>query len=189
MTDVYKDCPSFENDSYILRMISPNDRLDLLKVYSDKMAVQFFNSDNCDDDFYYTTEKRMAEAIDFWLFSYNERGFVRWSIVSKKSSEVIGTIELFHREENDYFTNCGFLRLDIRSDYERTDQIEKILDLIIEPTYTLFHCDKIATKAIATATERIRALENIGFCRTDEMLIGHDGTKYGSFFVLSKNQK
>lgn len=190
MTDVYKNCPSFENDSYILRKVSTNDNLDLLKVYSDKMAVRFFNSDNCNgDDFYYTTEKRMAEAIEFWLFAYKERGFVRWTIVSKKLNEAIGTIELFHRNANDYFTNCGLLRLDIRSDFERTCEIEKILNLIIEPAYTLFDFDKVATKAITIATERIKALENLGFCATDEIIMGHDGTEYGSYFVLAQNNK
>ena len=79
-------------------MVSQEDRLDLLKVYSDKEAVSFFNSDNCGgDDFYYTTENRMQQAIDYWLFEYNRRGFVRWTIISKETHEAIGTIELFHR--------------------------------------------------------------------------------------------
>lgn len=118
-----------------LRMTSQEDKFDLLKVYSDKAAVLFFNSDNCGgDDFYYTR------------------------------------CGLFY----------GLLRLDIRSDYERAGEITKILGMIIEPAYTLFHCDKIAAKAIAAAAERIRALEQLGFKYTDEKLIGHDGTKYDS---------
>ena len=55
------------------------------------------------------------------------------------------------------------------------------------PTYTLFHCNKIATKAIALATERIKALHILGFEPTDEKLVGHDGTKYDSYFVVKKN--
>jgi len=78
--------------------------------------------------------------------------------------------------------------LDIRSDYERAGEITKILKMIIEPAYTLFHCDKIAAKAIAAAAERIRALEQLGFKYTDEKLIGHDGTKYDSYFVLNRNE-
>ena len=152
MTDVYENCPVFENDSYILRMTSQEDKSDLLKVYSDKAAVSFFNSANCGgDDFYYTTE-------------------------------------LFHRDAADFFTDCGLLRLDIRSDYERAGEITKILKMIIEPAYTLFHCDKIAAKAIAAAAEQIRALEQLGFKYTDEKLIGHDGTKYDSYFVLNRNE-
>lgn len=79
------------------------------------------------------------------------------------------------------------LRLDIRSDYEMTSEIIKILRLIMEPAYSLFHCDKIATKALPSAAERIVALKNLGFIRSEEKLIGHDGTKYDSYFVLRKN--
>ena len=56
MEEIYRSCPEFENNDYILRMVRQEDRLDLLKVYSDKEVVSFFNSDNCGgDDFYYTT--------------------------------------------------------------------------------------------------------------------------------------
>ncbi len=185
MEDVYKKCPKYENGDYILRMVSQEDKQDLLKVYSDKKAVPFFNSDNCGgDDFYYTTESRMGQAIEYWHFEYDRAGFVRWTIVSKTTNEAIGTIELFHREADDYFTNCGLLRLDLRSDYELSREIIKILKLIIEPAYTLFHCDKIATKAIPQAAERIAALKSLGFTPTDEKLAGHDGTGYGSYYVL-----
>lgn len=188
MEDVYKNCPVFKNENYILRMVSQEDKIDLLKVYSDEKAVPFFNSDNCgEDDFHYTTENRMEQAIEYWLWEYRRQGFVRWTIVSKAANEAIGTIELFHREASDYFTNCGLLRLDIRSDYEISSEIINILELIIEPTYTLFHCNKIATKAIASATERIKALNDLNFELSDEKLMGHDGTKYDSYFVLNRN--
>lgn len=187
MGDVYKNCPIYENENYIIRMVSQKDKIDLLKVYSDEKAVPFFNSDNCGgDDFHYVTENRMEQAIEYWLWEYSRQGFVRWTIVSKAANEAVGTIELFHREANDYFTNCGLLRLDIRSDYEISSEIIKILELIIEPAYTLFQCDKIATKAIASATERIIALNDWGFELSDEKLVGHDGTKYDSYFVLKK---
>ena len=134
MEEIYRSCPEFENNDYILRMVRQEDRLDLLKVYSDKEVVSFFNSDNCGgDDFYYTTENRMQQAIDYWLFEYNRQGFVRWTIISKETHEAIGTIELFHRDAADYFTDCGLLRLDIRSDYEMSDKIIKILSLMAPP--------------------------------------------------------
>ena len=183
--DVYQKCPTFESEHYLLRMVKNEDNADLFKVYSDEKSVPFFNGDNCGgDDFHYTTERRMEQAIEYWLWEYGRKGFVRWAIVSKTSNEVIGTIELFHRESNDYFTNCGLLRLDIRSDYETAGEIVNILKLIIGPTYTLFHCDKIATKAIEEATERISALKALGFEPSNEKLIGHDGTEYDSYFVL-----
>ena len=62
--DVYKECPKFENDRYILRLTVRGDCDGLLKVYSDKKAVPFFNGDNCHgDDFYYTTAERMLQGV------------------------------------------------------------------------------------------------------------------------------
>lgn len=187
MVDVYKNCPNYENGCYTLRMICKEDKRDLLKVYSDEKSLPFFNSDNCGgDDFHYTTENRMEQAIEFWRWEYDRQGFVRWTIVSKVTNEAIGTIELFHREADDYFTNCALLRLDLRSDYENSNEIVKILKLIIEPAYVLFQCDKIATKAIELAVERVSALKRLGFKYSEEKLIGHDGTEYDSYFVLEQ---
>lgn len=187
MKEVYRNCPEYENESYLLRMVRREDARDLLNVYSDRKAVPFFNSDNCGgDDFYYTTESRMEQAIEYWLFEYGRQGFVRWTVVSKATQEAIGTIELFHRDADDYFTNCGLLRLDLRSDYEVSSEMIKILKLIIEPAYSLFDCDKIAVKAITAASERIAALKSLGFEPADEKLIGHDGTRYDSYFVLNQ---
>ncbi len=187
MQDVYQTCPQFENEQYRIRFISETDCLDLLKVYSDKKSVPFFNSDNCGgDDFYYTTESRMRQAIDYWLWEYRRKGFVRWSIIDKRTSEAVGTIELFNRNADDYFTECGLLRLDLRSDYETTKDIENILSLIVIPTFEMFQCDKIATKAVPEACERIHALTKLNFMPSDEKVIGHDGTEYSSYFVLTK---
>ena len=43
MEEIYRSCPEFENNDYILRMVRQEDRLDLLKVYSDKEAVSFLS--------------------------------------------------------------------------------------------------------------------------------------------------
>lgn len=188
MSDVYEICPVFENLDYRLKMVTTDDHLDLLKVYSDMKSVPFFNSDNCyGDDFHYTTKQQMTSAIAFWIDKYEHKDFVRWSIVDNYAKEVIGTIELFHRDANDYFTNCGLLRLDLRSDYEVHSKILKILTLILNPTFDLFCCDKIATKAIPDAVERIKALNELGFKLSDEKLIGHDDTEYENYYVIYKN--
>lgn len=187
MSDVYTVCPRFENERFLLRFPEQSDCADLLRVYADEKAVPFFNSDNCHgDDFHYTTPARMAQAIGFWLDSYARRDFVRWTIVVKQTGEAVGTIELFRRQSADAFHNCGILRLDLRSDYERMETIEDILSLIVPPAYALFSCDKIATKAVAPAAARICALENVGFIPTFEKLIGHDGTQYGAYFVRTR---
>lgn len=187
MIDVYDFCPRYEGGKYTLRLVERSDCGDLLKVYSDKKSVPFFNSDNCyGDDFYYTTKEQMTDAIAFWLDKYNSKDFVRWSIVDNVKKEAIGTIELFHRDADDAFTNCGLLRLDLRSDYEKSEEIVQIMKLIVKPTFRLFDCDIIATKAISGAYERICALKKLGFVNSDEKLKGHDGMRYGDYYILKR---
>ena len=65
---------------------------------------------------------------------------------------------------------------------------ERFLNKVRSLSLIHIYCDKIAAKAIAAAAERIRALEQLGFKYTDEKLIGHDGTKYDSYFVLNRNE-
>lgn len=184
--DIYKKIPVLQNDRFVLRAIhKQTDTQDLLKVYSDEKAVPLFNSDNCNgDDFHYATMERMIKALDFWEFSYQNRYFVRWAVEDKKTQVVIGTIELFNRRSEDYFDNCGLLRLDLRSYYETKACIESILEIIVPRAKEMFGCDKIATKAVSAARERIAALEHMEFRLSDETIIGHDGTKYGSYYVM-----
>ncbi|PJI07974.1 MULTISPECIES: GNAT family N-acetyltransferase [Clostridium] len=184
MKDVYGTCPVLENTKYLLRFMEINDAKDLLKLYSDKNAVPYFNSDNCNGDkFFYETLEQMENAIKYWIFEYERKGFVRWSIIDKKSSEVIGTVELFHRVSKDYFNSCGILRLDLRSDYEKKNCISEILSIIVHSAYKLFQCNIIATKAEQFATERIEALQLMNFKLSQEKLMGHDGLEYGNYWT------
>lgn len=184
---VYEDCPIFSNGKYCLRLAEEADGADLLKVYSNEKAVPLFNSDNCHGDtFHYTSLERMEEAIRYWLWEYKRKGFVRWSIFDRDIGAVIGTMELFHRDAKDYFTDCGLLRLDLHSNYEKKECIKEILKPIILPAFDMFSCEILATKGIPEARERVRALEELGFQKSSEMLLGHDGAKYDSYWTLQK---
>ena len=88
-----------------------------------------------------------------------------------------------HTLAEDYFTDCGLLRFDLRSDFEKADVIESIVSLILKDAFELFNCSMIATKAIPIAVERIRGLLKLGFDSSKEKLIGHDGSEYGDYFV------
>lgn len=187
--NVYEKCPVFENEKYLLRLVEKGDAPDLLSVYSDEKAVPIFNSDNCNgDDFHYTTMERMEQQIHFWLLEYGNKMYVRWTIIDKDTRSAIGTIECFNRQSNnDYFNNCGLLRLDLRSDYEHKEQILDILNLIVRPIFELFDCQMIATKVVPIAVERKEAAEQMGFVATEEKLVGsHNGEVYGDYFILNK---
>lgn len=188
MTDVYAQCPVLENEHYLLRLVREADADDLLEVYSDRNALPFFNSDNCDgDNFYYPTKEKMRDAIRFWLRSYETKWFVRFSVTDKARSKVIGTVELFHRASEDAFDGDGILRLDLRSDCEKAPVITGILSLILPDAFALFSCAEIITKAPNYAVERIEALRKLGFVKSEHFLIGtHDGYAYNGYWALQK---
>lgn len=186
--DVYKNFPVLESENFIIREVRISDAYDLLQIYSDEKAVPFFNGDNCrGDNFHYTTKERMLEAIKFWQFSYDNGYFVRWSIVDKRIDAAVGTIELFHRDDTSpIYDNCGLLRLDLRSDYEKESVIKELLTLLIKPVYDLFG-DKIVTKVKSFATERLNAVKNLGFILPEQALKGQNGEEFNDYFVLKIN--
>ena len=53
--NVYQSCPFFVTPQFTLRLVRRSDAPGLLKVYSDKQAQHYFNSDNCTSDFRYST--------------------------------------------------------------------------------------------------------------------------------------
>lgn len=186
----YKECPVFENENYLLRFVNAADAKALLRVYSDAKAVPYFNSDNCNgDDFHYTSLERMQSAIEYWNMEYCRQGFVRWTVIDKKMHNAIGMVEVFNRSADDFFNNCGILRLDLRSDYERAEIIREILLLVVCPVFDLFDCQMIAVKVPQFASEREEAVKKLGFIASGEKLIGtHDGKSYSDYYVL-KNKR
>lgn len=188
MISPYEKCPVYENENYLIRYIDISDARDLLLVYSDEKAVPFFNSDNCGgDDFHMTLLEHVQGAINAWQEEYQRKGFVRWSIIDKNIRHAIGTIELFNRQADDYFNDCGLLRLDLRSDYESKEIIFEILSLITQQAFELFDCRMIATKVPPFALQRKMAVEQLGFAASSEKLIGgHDGKVYTDYYVLLK---
>ena len=173
LKSVYEEVPVLENEKYLLRFVLKEDAVDLLKIYSDKKSLPFFNSDNCHgDNFYYPTIEQMNEDVKFWLDSYKSKWFVRWVIIEKDTNKIIGSIELFHRTADDFFNHAGVLRLDLGSNYETAEVIECITSLIVPAAYDLFDTDKIITKIPLYAVERKSAFEKLGFINSEEFLIG-----------------
>ncbi|MDR2598749.1 MAG: GNAT family N-acetyltransferase [Oscillospiraceae bacterium] len=156
MYDPYMKCPIFETKDLILRLVEKTDAEDLLECYSDKVAQKFFNDDNCLNNFKYKTLEEMNKAVDFWISAYNRGDFIRFSIVDKQSKKAVGTLEMFGGPQ-------GVLRIDIKSEYEKREYLNQIVEVSINSFYSLFITNRIITKAIPKATERIAALKNYGF--------------------------
>jgi hypothetical protein len=175
MKDIYEECPEYNKKLITLRKTSVEDANELLKCYSDEKAVPFFNSDNCNgDNFHYTTLERMKRAIDFWVYSYKNKYFVRWTVILNDTNEKIGTIEMFHRIADDEYNHYGVLRIDLQSGYETPPIIGEVLEIANENFYEVFNVEAILTKAIPYAAERIASLGQKGYCPTNRKLVIYD---------------
>ena len=173
--DIYENCPIYKKGLITLRQTTLEDAEELLKCYSDEKAVPFFNSDNCHgDDFHYTTIERMKQAIDFWDYSYKSRYFVRWTVILNETNEKIGTIEMFHRIEDDEFNHYGVLRIDLHSNYEKLEYINDILEITNQNFFKAFDVEFILTKAVPDATERIASLKETGYLPINKKLMIYD---------------
>ncbi|MGN0488859.1 MAG: N-acetyltransferase [Ruminococcus sp.] len=188
--NIYEKCPVLESDNFIIRLFDKDDCDDLLKVYSDKNALPFFNSDNCDgDNFYYNTKKRMEEVLGFWQMSYEKGWFVRLSIVDKAISTVIGTVELCLRVSEDDFNNKGILRIDVRSECEKEDILFEIVSLITPHFSEMLGCNGVITKVPIYAVERIKAIRKAGFTKSEHFLIGKNGYAYDGYWTIENLNK
>lgn len=64
------------------------------------------------------------------------------------------------------------VRLDLKSEYETSEEIFTIMNLIVPPTFDLFECEEIITKVPVYAVERIEAMKRVGFKKSTKLLVG-----------------
>ena len=160
----YEKCPVYETNRFLIRLVHRDDAEDLLTCYSDPAAARLFNSDNCRSNFNYQSLEEIKHIIDFWLYEYGKHGYIRFSIVDKEILKVVGTIEMFARQNNNSTDQkTGVLRIDLASAYEQEDLIEQILELASSHFFEDFKVEHIITKAIPEAAQRITALKNNEF--------------------------
>ena len=92
---------------------------------------------------------------------------------------------MFHRTANVDFNDVGVLRLDVRSDYEKSDVIRELFSLIIPDLYELFDCAEIITKITLYAIERIDAAQKYGFVKSGNLLVGtNDNYAYNGYWII-----
>ena len=179
----YKKCPIYETKQFIFRLVEENDAEDLLECYSNAISAKFFNSDNCTSDFIYKSLDEMSSCIKFWIYEYENHGYVRFSIVDKIRGKAIGTIEMFAKQESfGDFGKVGVLRLDLASGYEKVEIITELLNIIEDNFYYNFEVESIITKAIPEAKQRVSALKNSGFRELEPNTI----VSFDSYFIKVK---
>lgn len=178
--DPYEICPEYETESFKLRLVNRSDAKDLLVCYSDPAAAARANGDSCASGFYFTSLEEMEECIDFWLREYEERRYVRFSIIPKLTGHAVGTLEIFGGE-------WGVLRIDLADRYETEHHIEELIKLTVLNLISDFKADSLKIKVLNTPV-RVNVLERYGFVPSETFRPGmgyYERTKQ-AFFDKSK---
>jgi [ribosomal protein S5]-alanine N-acetyltransferase len=179
MNSVYEKCPTYETEHFKIRNVQVTDAEDLLCCYSDLEAAELFNSDNCTNNFFYTTLDEMKQCIEFWLEEYRKQYYIRFSIVEKGTEKVIGTIEIFNKETFGKLKNVGILRLDLCSEYETEHFLGELIKMSNQHFYEAFGLENIMTKAISKAANRIKVLANNCYIP----VIGHSVMPFDNYYI------
>jgi len=91
------------------------------------------------------------------------------------------------RSSEDAFNDMGILRVDVRSDYESESMLTGIFELIAPNIFGMLGCTGVLTKAPIYAVERISAISNLGFVKSEHLLIGgNDGYAYNGYWTMEK---
>ena len=155
MKNIYEQCPTYETESFFLRLVKLDDAEDLLCCYSDRANVKKFNADFCTSDFYYSTVEEMENCIRFWLEEYQKQYYVRFSVIPKSNNKAIGTVEIFGGE-------AGVLRIDLSAEYNTEKSFAEIIKLTIEQFVDDFGIDSVKIKT-SNISEKINCIESFGF--------------------------
>lgn len=179
--NLYVHCPVYETEDYLVRLVRMEDAEDLLSCYGDPKAQPIFNSDNCTNDFWFSTIEEMKDMIGYWIDSYSKGYYVRLSILDKKKlCEAVGTIELFNWDQGKPIPNVGVLRMDLASDQEQEGKIAQLLDLAVIKLCPALQVEHMITKAIPLAAERRKALQAAGFSDFNRP----DVMDFGDYFCI-----
>lgn len=155
--DVYDSCPELHTGRFLLRLVREEDLPGLLRCYADPKAWPFFNSANCSYGYGgVDSPEKMRSNIRMWLSEYQNRAFVRFSIVDQKSMQAIGSVEMFADPDG-----SGMLRLDLSSAYEKLSVLMELYACCRDEFPLLFGARCICTMDFPGA--RSEALAALGF--------------------------
>ena len=78
----------------------------------------------------------------------------------------------------------GSLRVDVRNDYEEEAVLYELFSLITPKLDEMLRGKGVLTKAPIYAVERIKAIQNAGFTKSEHMLIGKTGYPYDGYWIF-----
>ena len=108
---LYSKFPELMTDRLILRQIVPDDYTALFDIFSRPEVTSYYNLDT-----FQTTDPAKA-LVDSFIRRFHDRRGIRWGIVSKANSKLIGTCGLQNLVDQHSRAEIGY---DLRPDFWRS---------------------------------------------------------------------
>ncbi len=155
----FDECPIYETENFIFRLVNENDADDLFVVYTDPITLKHENRDGFSGEW---NLKSADELKNVWQKEYKNREFVRWSIINKEISRVIGTIEIAPIPWGKWFFGpeapIGILRVDLLSSFEKQEYFTEIINMMATKLADDFEVTKIIMKSPPNQPNKVNAL-------------------------------
>ena len=163
-TNVFEKCPAYQSEHFRLRKMRMEDAEGLFSCYSNPEAAKYFNGDCCGDDFYYTDFSQFVKCMEFWESRYQEKDFVRFTVMDIELEKIIGMAEICPSYKYSVDGNCmGILRLDLLPEYEAGKDIQELMETLLKHIYEDFHVRSVIMKAQEDALIRRNVLKSLHF--------------------------
>nr|WP_305137089.1 GNAT family N-acetyltransferase [uncultured Schaedlerella sp.] len=162
--NVFEECPVYQSGRFCLRKMRMEDAEGLFQCYSNPEAAKYFNGDCCGDDFYYTEFSRFVKCMEFWESRYQEKDFVRFTIIHQSTGKIAGMAEVCPSYQYSADgASMGILRLDLLPEYENREEIQELMELLLAHVYEDFHVRSVIMKAQEDAWTRRSVLKGLYF--------------------------
>jgi len=154
---VYEKCPVYESENFVLRLVCTDDAADLLACYKHPTVSVAANGAGCNYGYGSQTAAEMRAFIARWLEEYQNRWFVRFSIVDKQTNKAVGTVEVM-----DSGILPVHLMLDLEARYENEECLSELI-AVFDSFFVDFKCAQIIIVTTPEADCRLKALTEKGY--------------------------
>jgi RimJ/RimL family protein N-acetyltransferase len=161
--DPYKKCPEFYTEHFHIRQIHEDDAEDLLCFYGDLSGWIFYGNNWSNGIFSseHPTVEEMRNCIRSWLSVYQNKFYIRLTVLDKAADKPVGTIEIF--DNLDRAKRGAALHIDLSAPYETQAHITELLMLADNGFQNIFGFKYLIVQAVPAAAERLAVLRSAGY--------------------------
>ena len=152
----FGEFPELETKRLVLRRMTPADAEFYLKHFSDPDIVELTAFDAPE-----TLEKATQELLAFCIKPFEENKGIRWGIVLKDETELIGTIG-YHQwlKTGGYHARVGY---DLTAAHRRRGIMTEALETVLRYGFEMMRLNKVEACTDTRNVASIRLLQKLGF--------------------------